>query len=125
MSNGNGLFFLQNEARRKGEKVALDGKLQYQAFLFGIDRRLRLHRNERLKTSDDLEAVTSARIATIKVKAKAKASPMLDRIQGDLRPVIEKLRREGLSWKKVADYMSKYHNFDLTRGYYQKVCSDW
>lgn len=117
--------FLQNEARKGGDKLEPDGKLQYQAFLFGIDRRHRLHSNERLKASDDLEAVTAARIAAIKNTIKAKASPVLDRLQGDLRPVVERLRNEGLSWAKVSDYVAKNHKVRISRGFLQKVCSGW
>jgi hypothetical protein len=118
------IVFLQNEARKVGNKVELDGKLQYQAFLYGIDKRFRLHCNRRLKTTDDLEVVASARIAVVKAESKAKASPKQDRLHGDLRPVVERLRGEGMSWQKVSDYLARFHKVRISRGFLQKVFAD-
>lgn len=112
---------VMNEARSKGLKVEADGELYYRAFLEAINRRCRLQSNRRLRTTDDLEAVTAERIAVEKAKVKAKPSPKLDRLHGDLNSVVRKLREEGLSWQKVSDYLAKFHKVRLSRGYLQKV----
>ena len=112
---------VMNEARKNGLKVEADGELYYRAFLEGISRRSRLQSNRKLRTKDDLEAVTTQRIAIEKAKIKAKPSPKLDRLQGDLEPVVQRLRNEGLSWAKVSDYLAKYHKIKCGRGYLQKV----
>ena len=112
---------IMNEARKNGLKVEADGELYYRAFLEGIQKRSRLQSNRKLRTTDDLEAVTNQRIAIEKAKIKAKPSPKLERLQGDLQPVVQKLRNEGLSWQKVSDYLAKYHKFKCDRRYLQKV----
>ena len=113
-----------NELRRQGGKAEPDGKMQYQAFLFGIDKRCRLHDNRRLKADEDLESVTARRIAVVKAASIAKPSPKLDRLQGDLRVVVVRLKREGLSWQKVSDFLAKFHKWRYSRGYLQKVFAD-
>lgn len=119
------IIFLGNEARKRGEKLEMDGTLQYGAFLYGIDRRCRVISNQRLQTRDDLDAVTDRRIESEKTKSiKAKPSPKLDRLQGDLRPVVEKLRREGISWQKVSNYLARFHKCRYSRGYLQKVFAE-
>ncbi len=115
---------VMNEARKSGLKIEDDGSLYYRAFLVGIQKRSRLQSNLKLRTTDDLESVTTQRIATEKAKVKAKPSPKLDRLQGDLEPVVQKLRNEGLSWQKVSDFLAKYHKLKCGRGYLQKVFAD-
>ncbi len=115
---------VMNEARKNGQKVDDDGSVYYRAFLTGIQKRSRMQSNLKLRTSDDLEAVTTQRIAVEKAKVKSKPSPKLDRLQGDLEPVVEKLRNEGLSWQKVSDFLAKYHRLKCGRGYLQKVFTD-
>lgn len=112
---------VMNEARKQGLKVEADGEVYYRAFVEGIHIRSRLQSNRKLRTSDDLEAVTAQRIAVEKAKVKAKPSPKLDRLQGDLEPVVQRLRKEGLSWQKVSDYLAKHHKMRCGRGYLQKV----
>lgn len=112
---------VMNEARKNGLKVEADGELYYRAFLEGIQKRIRLQSNRKLRTTDDLEVVTAQRIAVEKAKIKAKPSPKLDRLLGGLEPVVRKLRNEGSSWAKVSDYLAKYHKMKCGRGYLQKV----
>ena len=112
---------VMNEARKQGLKVEADGEIYYHAFLVGIQKRSRLQSNRLLKTSDDLEAITAQRVAVEKAKAKAKPSPKLDRLLGDLESVVRKLRDEGLSWQKVSNFLAKYHKMRCGRGYLQKV----
>ncbi len=114
---------IMNEARKQGQKIEATGEIYYRAFLDGINKRIRLQSNRRLRTDDDLEAITVQRVAVEKAKVKAKPSPKLDRLHGDLEPVVQRLRREGLSWQKVADYLAKYHKCRFSRGYLQKVFS--
>ena len=118
------ISFLGNEARKRGEKLEIDGKIQYEAFLFAIDGCCRIHSNKRLRSTDDLEAITGKRIAIVKATMKAKPSPKLDRLHTDLRPVVERLRNEGLSWQKVADYLNNFHECIYSRGYLQKVFAE-
>ena len=118
------ISFLGNEARKRDEKLEIDGKIQYDSFLFAIDKCCRIHSNKRLRSNDNLEAVTAKRIATEKAKMKAKPSPKLDRLLTDLRPVVEKLRDEGMSWQKVADYLARFHKCRYSRGYLQKVFAE-
>jgi hypothetical protein len=113
-----------NEARQNGLKMADDGSVYYRALLVGIQKRSRLQSNLKLRTTDDLESVTAQRIVTEKAKVKAKPSPKLDRLLGDLEPVVRKLRDEGLSWQKVSDFLAKYHKLKCGRGYLQKVFAD-
>jgi hypothetical protein len=113
-----------NEARKCELKVGDDGSVYYRAFLIGIQKRSRLQSNQKLRTTDDLEAVTTHRIALEKAKGKARPSPKLDRLQGDLEPVVIRLRVEGLSWQKVSDFLAKYHKLKCGRGYLQKVFAD-
>lgn len=115
---------IMNEARKSGLKVGDDGSVYYRAFLIGIQKRSRLLSNQKLRTTDDLESVTTHRIAIEKAKVKAKLSPKLDRLQGDLEPVVMRLRAEGLSWQKVSDFIAKYHKLKCGRGYLQKVFAD-
>ena len=115
---------VMNEARKNGQKVEADGELYYRAFLVGIQKRSRLQSNKKLRTTDNLEAVTAQRITIEKSKVKAKPSPKLDRLQGDLEPVVQKLRNEGLSWQKISDFLAKYHKLTCGRGYLQKVFAD-
>jgi len=112
---------VMNNARQQGSKIEADGELYYRALLDGIYKRSRLESNKRLRTTDDLEAVTEHRIAVEKAKVTAKPSPKLDRLQGVLLPVVERLRREGFSWQKVSDYLAKNHKLKCSRGYLQKV----
>lgn len=114
---------IMNDARQRGEKVEDNGEVYYRAFLWGIDRRMRLGDNRRLKATDDLEAVTAQRIAVEKAKAKSKPSPILDRLHVDLLPVVIQLRREGLSWEKVSNYLREYHKLEVDRRYLHKVFS--
>jgi hypothetical protein len=113
---------MKNGARKDGLKLEDVGELYYHALLEGIRVRSRLHSNRRLHTNDDLDDVTLQRIAAIKSTSKAKPSPVLDRLQGDLEPVVLKLRSEGLSWQKVSVYLAKYHKLNCNRTYLQKVC---
>ena len=113
-----------NEARKTGQKVDDNGSLYYRAFLAGIQKRSRLQSNTKLRTTDDLEAVTAQRIVVEKAKMKAKPSPKLDRLQGDLEPVVRKLRDEGLSWQKISDFLAKYHRLKCGRGYLQKIFAE-
>ncbi len=113
---------VMNEARKEGLKVEADGELYYRALLEGIQKRSRLQSNRKLRTTDDLEAVTAQRIAVEKAKEKAKPSPKQDRLQGDLLPVVQRLRNEGLSWQKVSDYLAKYHKVRIPRAYIHEIC---
>ncbi len=113
-----------NEARKNGLKGDDDGSVYYRALLVGIQKRSRLQSNLKLRTTDDLESVTAQRIAAEKAKVKAKPSPKLDRLLGDLEPVVRKLRDEGMSWQKVSDFLAKYHRLKCGRGYLQKVFAD-
>jgi hypothetical protein len=113
-----------NEARKCGQKTEDDGSVYYRAFLIAIQKRSRLLSNQKLRTSDDLEAVTTHRIALEKANVKAKPSPKLDRLQNDLEPVVMRLRADGLSWQKVSDFLAKYHKLKCARGYLQKVFAD-
>lgn len=116
---------VMNEARKNGLKVEADGgELFYRAFLIGIQKRSRLQSNRKLRSTDDLGAVTAQRVAIEKAKVKAKPSPKLDRLHGDLEPVVMKLRNEGLSWAKVSNYLAKYHKLKCGRGYLQKIFAD-
>jgi hypothetical protein len=108
-----------NDARKKGSKLEADGEVSYRAFLVALNNRYRLVDNARLKATDDLEAVTDHRIALEKERRMGKPSPVLDRLQGDLLPVVKKLRHEGLSWAKVAAYLARYHKLKVSRGYLQ------
>ncbi len=115
---------VMNETRKNGQKPEADGELYYRAFLVGIQKRSRLQSNKKLRTTDNLEAITAQRIAIEKAKVKAKPAPKLDRLQGDLEPVVQKLRNEGMSWQKVSDFLAKYHKLKCGRGYLQKVFAD-
>ena len=108
-----------NDARRKGTRLVADGELSYGAFLLALDNRSRLVDNTQLKATEDLEAVTSHRIMLEKERRMAKPSPKLDRLQGDLLPVVNRLREDGLSWAKVSAYLAKYHKLKVSRGYLQ------
>lgn len=114
---------IMNDARKRGEKVEDSGDVYYRAFLWGIDRRMRLQDNRRLRATDDLEAVTAQRIAVEKSKVKAKPSDKLDRLHGDLMPVVVQLKRDGLSWRKVSGFLLEYHGFEVSPGYLHKVFS--
>jgi hypothetical protein len=114
---------IMNGARKRGEKIEDNGEVYYRAFLWGIDKRMRLRENRRLKSTDDLEEVTKQRIAVEKAKAKAKPSPILDRLHGDLLPVVIQLKKEGLSWQKVSNYLREYHQLEVDRRYLHKVFS--
>ena len=59
------------------------------------------------------------RIMLEKERRMAKPSPKLDRLQGDLLPVVNRLREDGLSWAKVSAYLAKYHKLKVSRGYLQ------
>ena len=110
-----------NDARRKGTRLEADGEVSYRAFLVALDNRDRLVDNARLKATDDLEAVTDHRIALEKERRTSKPSPVLDRLQGDLLPVVKKLRHEGLSWAKVSAYLARHHRLKISRGYLQST----
>ncbi|WP_157039938.1 hypothetical protein [Pelobacter propionicus] len=112
---------MMNDARKRGEKVEDSGDVYYRAFIWGIERRMRLQDNRRLKSTDDLEEVTKQRIAVAKATAKAKPSPILDRLHADLLPVVIQLRKEGLSWQKVSNYLFEYHQLEVDRRYLHKV----
>lgn len=113
---------VMNEARKNRLKMeAADGELYYRAFLEGIRIRSRLQSNRKLRSTDDLEAVTAQRIAVEKANVKPKPSPKLDRLLGELEPVVRRLRDEGLSWAKVSNYLAKFHKMRCGRGYLQKV----
>lgn len=115
---------IMNDARKSGQKAEATGEVYYRAFLEGIRKRMRLQDNRNLRTTDDLEAVTAQRIAVEKAKIKPKPSPKRDRLQGDLESVVLRLRNEGLSWQKVADYLAKFHKCRFSRGYLQKVFAE-
>ena len=115
---------MMNDARKSGSKPVADGGIYYRAFLDGIASRNRLQDNRRLRSDDDLEAVTNIRIIVEKGKLKLKPSPKLDRLHGDLGPVVQRMRNDGLSWSKVSDYLAKNHTFKCGRAYLQKVFVD-
>ncbi|NJD39674.1 MAG: hypothetical protein FIA89_15335 [Geobacter sp.] len=113
-----------NDARSNGTRLEADGELSYGAFLLALDNRSRLLDGGRLKATEDLEAVTNHRIAVEKQRRMSKPSPKLDRLHGDLLPVVKRLREEGLSWAKVSAYLAKYHKLKVSRGYLQDTFAE-
>lgn len=113
-----------NDARKNGTRLEPDGELSYGAFLRALDNRSRLVDNARLKSTDDLEAVTSHRIAVEKARRMSKPSPKYDRLHGDLLPVVKRLREEGLSWAKVSAYLARHHKLKVSRGYLQDTFAE-
>lgn len=109
-----------NDARKAGSRPE-EGELAYRSFLKALDNRSRLMDNRRLRTDEDLEAVTRHRIAVERGRKMGKPSPKLDRLQADLLPVVKQLRAAKLSWAKVSDYLAKYHKLKVSRGFLQAV----
>ncbi len=101
--------------------VLKNDKVYYRALLDGIKSRCRLQSNRKLKTTDDLEAVTAQRIAVAKAKKKGKPAPKRDRLLGDLEPVVQRLRTEGLSWEKISDHLAEFHKFPCGRSELHKI----
>ncbi len=113
---------IMNDARKDGITLEANGEVYYRALLDGIKFRCRLQSNRKLKTTDDLEAVTAQRIAVVKARKKEKPAPKRDRLQvGDLEPVVQRLRTEGLSWQKVSDYLAEFHEFPCGRSELHKI----
>lgn len=61
--------------------------------------------------------VQRVRIERIRGKKRAKASPKKELIRIRFFPLIETLRKEGLSWRGISDYLHTHHKTRLAYNY--------
>lgn len=109
-----------NDCRMRQEKPETTPEAERLQFMQAINAVFRMQSNKRLSTYDDLKVVDEKRIAQAKASTKREA-PKRDKLMLDLKPVVEKLRSEGISWQGVSDYIAKHHKKKISRGYLQKV----
>ncbi|NVN93512.1 MAG: hypothetical protein HXX11_23345 [Desulfuromonadales bacterium] len=112
-----------NDCRMRQEKPETSPANECNQFMQAINAVLRLQSNRRLSTYNDLNAVDEKRIAQAKAGTRRDA-PKRDKLLQDLRPVVERLRFEGVSWQGVSDFLAKHHKKKISRGYLQRVFQD-
>ena len=111
-----------NDCRMRQQKPETSPATERRQFFAAVSEIFRMQRNQRLSAFDDLKAVDEMRIAQAKASTRREA-PKRDKLLQDLKPVVERLRQEGISWQGVSDYLAKHHKKKISRGYLQKVFS--
>ena len=109
-----------NDCRKRQERPETTPAHDRSLLLQAINNVFRMQSNRRLSTYDDLKAVDEIRIAQAKASTRREA-PKREKLLQDLKPVVERLRAEGVSWQGVSDYIAKHHKKKISRGYLQKV----
>ena len=109
-----------NDCRMRGATPEKDPKKELGFFVAGVKKSFKESSNRRLSTYDDLKAVEERRIEVLKAKG-GRPAVKREKILEDLKPVIERLRAENISWAKVSDYIAKHHKKRVSRGYLQKL----
>jgi hypothetical protein len=109
-----------NDCRMRQEKPETSSAIERRHFMQALNAVFRLQSNKRLSTYDDLATVDEKRIAQAKAST-GRAAPKKEKLMQDLKPVVERLRAEGVSWQGVSDFIAKHHKKKISRGYLQKV----
>ena len=109
-----------NDSRRRGVKPDNSAVQERETFHRAVADVFRRQSDRRLSIYDDLTEVDKERIAQAKEKARRNA-PKKEKLLAELRPVVDKLRSEGVSWQGVSDYLARHHKKRISRGYLQKV----
>jgi hypothetical protein len=80
-----------------------------------------LHRKSSL-SDEELKEIKSLRIKRL-LEKKSRKKEKENTIRKKYFWLIKDLKEQGLSWRKIALYLKKYHKFNVTHGYLQQVFS--
>ena len=78
-----------------------------------------LHRKSSL-SDEELKEIKSLRIKRL-LEKKSRKKEKENTIRKKYFWLIKDLKEQGLSWRKIALYLKKYHKFNVTHGYLQQV----
>jgi hypothetical protein len=109
-----------NDCRMRNEKPDISPQGEFNVFLEGVKKGYRESSNLMLSIHDDLRQADENRIEAFKAK-KGRKAPKKKIVMEDIKPIVDKLREEGISWARVADYIALHHKKKISRGYLQKI----
>jgi hypothetical protein len=109
-----------NNKKKAGESVVLNGEVNHQAFNEALYRRYLLHHG-RHDNRSDLDENETIRLNVQKKQRKVRPSKVHEKISITLFSTIKILRENGLSWKKVSNYIAKYHKRKISSSYMCQV----
>ena len=112
-----------DDCRKKKQISESSAQKEFEYLLQGIKQGNREANNRKLSNRDDLKRVDENRLAAAKAKAE-RAAPKKDNLLSKLRPIVEQLRSEGISWAIISDYIAEHHKKRVSRGYLHKVFSN-
>jgi hypothetical protein len=110
-----------NNCRRDNVKPEKDPKKELGFFVSGMAKAYKEGNNRTLSVFDDLELVDQNRLAVALAKKGQRKAPKRKALLGDIRPIVEQLRKEGISWQGISDYVALHHKKKVSRGYLQKL----
>ncbi len=99
-------------------------EFRFAMLLTAIDKMLKAERGYHRKEIPDhrmMAKLENLRVGRINVQKAAKPAEKARILKLRYSELIKKLRGEGLSWRKVATYLRKYHRFKVARSYLEKV----
>ena len=112
-----------DDCRKKKQISESSAQKEYEYLLQGIRQGIREANNRKLSNRDDLRKVDQNRLAAAKARAE-RAAPKKDKLLDQLRPIVEQLRSENISWAIISDYIAKHHKKRFSRSYLHKVFSN-
>lgn len=111
-----------DDCRMKKQKPESSAEKEFEYLLQGIRQGIREASNRKLSNRDDLRRIDENRLAAAKARAE-RAAPKKDKLLDQLRPVVDQLRSENISWAGISDYIAKHHKKRFSRSYLHKVFS--
>jgi len=109
----------QNNARAAGkEREDKGGQADYAALVAAIAEYWKSV--NQAKTEKDFKRRVAASLA----KKKTRLAPVAAEIE-QMLPLIERLRKEGLSWRQIVQYLKEHHKKTFSVAYLQRICAAW
>ena len=80
------------------------------------------------KKAKYMKAVSDERIEKLRIDRSKRRKPISDpkarQVVKQFIPLIEKMRDENLSWRRIAMYLGKYHKLSISYEYLRRIYND-
>ena len=105
------------------DKLSMEG-YAYMMLIIALDRHEKMEHIERQRNPSpaDLENAQELRVQRFKSDRRMqKKSPLRDKVELRYIKLIELLRGAGISWRKIPEYLKKFHKIEISYGYARQI----
>lgn len=112
---------LIRQHRRQGQGQTMTPEFVYAMHALSLVKMVWMETAQQRKgaklSEEEFTKMQEIRIDRIKAKKRKKGSPKKELVRIRFYELIEKLRKEGLSWREISDYIATHHKTTLTHSY--------